>query len=277
MPKHSNYLRIRLQMERDKLTYWAVLTNLSEDEKTLNSSLLLNQHKVNGAFQEIRMVLLDLTKRYQSDRPSGSSLVRPSSSSNYSKPPSRLTYSLQEKAVNFAERTRTFPRQLTWGTIEKREFELMLAKLTALNQNMMYFFDEREQRVHMQMQENTFMGILQQNNKLDDLLDVTASLDATKVYRPPLAHEKSLLQLARFKAFRVAVEETGGVFNEGKIRDQIGYPPASSNRIQLDTSRYIVEKDSDSELQPARTWGTYENKPVWVDWRYCKWLSGSLV
>lgn len=272
MPKHSRYLHMRLQLERDKLVDWAVLANLSEDERTLPSALHLNQHKVNGALQEIRLVLLDLTKlsgRHEYDQINlfNSSRV-PRDSPKAS--PSRLNSSLQQKAVLFAERTRTFPRQLRWAAIDRKEFEMLLAKLTALNQNMMYFFDERQQEMHVQMRENAFIGVLQANNKLDNLLDVMASLNATSLYRPLAAHEQRLLRLVRFKAFRAAIDEAGLFFDEGNIRDYMGESPAHSSGVLLDSHHYLPGEDDDSDDQPARTWGTYETTPVWVDWRYCK-------
>ncbi|CAN8097981.1 unnamed protein product [Discula destructiva] len=271
LPKHSRHLHLRLQIERDKLVDWAVLANLSEDERTLNSSLHLNQHKINGALQEIRLVLLDLTKlsgRYELDEWTRTNSGRASSDSSRSSH-SKLNSSLQMKAIAFAESTRTFPRQLRWASIDKKEFEMLLARLTALNQNMILFFGERQQEAHYQMQENSLMGILQSNDKVDDLLDVKASLNATSLYRPLSANDQRLLRLVRFKAFRVAIDETASSFDESRIRDCIGDPPAPSNRILLDNRCYLSGDENELEYQPARTWATYlETTPVWVDWRY---------
>lgn len=252
---------------------WAVLANMSEDEKTLSSSLHLNQHKVNGALQDIRIVLLDLTKlsgQYDLGQMSDFTANRNMKDSPQATP-LKPQSNLQKKALYFAERTRVFPRQIRWSAFDKKAFGLMLAKLTALNQNILYFFEQGQQEKHFQMQKNTFMGILQANNHFEDLLDVMASLNATSLYRHLPAHEQRLLQLARFKAFQVAVNESEGSLDEAKIRDYIGDSSTHANRILLDDHRYIVDADSDSlEYEPTRTWGTYETVPVWIDWRYCE-------
>lgn len=280
MPKHSRYLHLRLQMERDKLVDWAVLANLSEDERTLNSGLHLNQHKVNGALQETRLVLLDLIELsgwHDLDQPS----IFIANRSLHGSPKAsslRLNSSLQREAVAFAERTRRFPLQIKWAIFDKKKFELLLAKLTALNQNMMYFFEQRQQEIHSQMQESSVMGVLQSNNKLDDLLDVMASLNATSLYRRLPAHEQRLLRLVRFKAFRIAIIEAGNSFDEGKIRDDLGDPPTHLDRVLLDDRRYIAgEEDDLLEYEPSRTWGTYGTVPVWIEWRYCRYHPDQLL
>lgn len=274
IPKQSLYLIIRLQIERDKFVDWAILANLSENERTLNSGLQLNQHKVNGALQEIRLVLLDLAKLtawhdatqtnvYTFDR----SLHDSSKVS-----PLKLNSSLQKKAITFAERTRIFPQKIRWNNFDSKAFELLLAKLAALNQNLTYFFEQRQQELHSQMQENAFMGILQASNSLDSLQNVMASLRATSLYRAIPAHEQQLLQLARFKAFQSAVHEAGDHFDEIKIRDYINDPAIiNPNGILLDERRFIDgERDSLSEYEPARSWGAFNTLPVWIEWKYCE-------
>lgn len=280
LPKHSRYLFIRLQIERDKFVDWAVLANLSEDERTLNFGLQLNRHKINGALQEIRLVLLDLTRLsgWQDLDQRNAFNANRSFNDSPKASPLRLNSSLQKKAISFAERTRIFPRQISWTSFDKKTFELLLAKLAALNQNMIHFFDTRQQEMHIQMQQNTVMGILQSNSQLDDLLDVMAALKATSLYRQIPALEQRLLQLVRFKAFQIAISEAQYPFDEVRVRDYLGDPTTYPDRVLLDDRLYVVEEENESpELEPARTWGTYETMPVWVEWTYCEYRPGRLL
>lgn len=274
MPKQSLYLVIRLQIERDKLVDWAILANLSEDERTLNSGLQLNRHKVNGAIQETRLVLLDVAKLtawhgpYQTNIYAGDRILHNSPKAS----PLKLNSSLQKKAISFAERTRIFPSKIRWNNFDPKAFELLLAKLAALNQNLTYFFEQQQQEIHSQMQDNAFMGILQASNSLDSLQDVMASLKATSLYRPMSMREQRLLQLARFKVFRTAVHEADDPFDEIKIRHSLGDPPGPyEDRILLDERRFIDgEGDNLTEYEPARSWGIFETIPVWIEWKYCE-------
>lgn len=273
MPKNSRYLHVRLRMERDKLVIWAVLANLSEDERSLNSGLRLNKHKVNGTLHEIRLVLLELAKLSKLPE-----LGRGGSRLEIGRVPEtsdivslRFNSILQRKAIAFIIKTRNFPERLRWAAFDNNEFEMMLAKLTALNDAMLHFFERHLQEKHFQMQLDTFMGILQTNDTLDELVDLMASLSATKFYRVTPAHEQCLFRLARFKAFRVAIEEAPRGFSEGSIRSHLGDNPERVNEVRLDPRRLRAKVESylGRESRPGRTSGTYESTPVWIEWKYC--------
>lgn len=274
MPRSSRYLHVRMRMERDKLVDWAVLANLSEDERTLSSGLRLNKHKVNGTLQEIRLVLLELVKlsgRYDIDQVNSDSDdgIADDASDVISL---RSHSTLQQKAINFISKTRKFPKRLRWAAIDQKGFEMLLAKLTALNDGMTHFFERHQQEKHLHMQQDTFMGILQVNDKLDELLDLMASLNATRTYMVTPAHEQRLLQLTRFKAFNVAIEGARPGFDEDAIKSRLGDAPVQSRWILLDSHRVSIKED-DLEEQPVRTHGTYEDIPIWVEWKYCTYIS----
>lgn len=274
MPKQSQYLSIRLQIERDKFVDWAILANLSEDDRTLNCGLQLNRHKVNGALQETRSVLLELAKLTAWHDPSKTKFyaVERSLHDSFTVSPLNLNSSLQKKAISFAERTRIFPQKIEWESFDPKAFELLLAKLTALNHNLTYFFEQRQQEFHYQMQESAFMGMLQASNGPDNLKDMMACLKATSRYRPISMQEQRLLQLARFKAFQSAVHEANDPFDEMKIRNQLDNSLSTcTDRILLDERQFMDgERDHLSEYEPTRSWGTFDAEPVWVEWKYCE-------
>jgi flagellar hook assembly protein FlgD len=51
-----------------------------------------------------------------------------------------------------------------------------LAKLTTLNKDKTHLFDRHQQEPQLQLQETSYIGILQANNKLDDLISWMSSL-----------------------------------------------------------------------------------------------------
>lgn len=282
MPTSSRYLHIRMRMERDKLMGWAVLTNLSEDERTLSPSLRLNQHKVNSSLQEIRLVLLDLVKKRYEQLELGPA----NSDSRYGAADYasgfialRSSYILEKKAVCFISSTRRFPRQLHWtgAPVLDREFEMSLAKLTALNEGMAHFLERHQQERHLQMQQDMFMGILQTNDKFEELLDLKAALDATTTYMLTTAHDQRLLRLVRFKAFQIAVEGARSGFDEDAIKARLGDAPTRSKWILLDSGQVSMRNDKGLGDRPARTYGIYENVSVWIDWKYCMCMRLRLV
>lgn len=271
MPRISRYLHIRLRLERDKLVFWGILANISEDERTLSSGMRLSKHKVNGTLQEMRLVLSDLVKyTVHYDVSQVAKHSEDGSADDASETISLKSNStLQRKALAFINETRRFPQHLGWAHFDKHEVAMLLAKLIALNDGMTQFLERCQQGRHVQMQQDTFMGILQANDSFDDLLDLMASLNATKAFTGMPAHDQRLLQLTRLKAFIVAIEETKSGINEDVIKSRLGDPPARLRRILLEHRRLGKRENLDLGGHPVRTWGTYETTPVWIEWRYC--------
>lgn len=257
MPNSLRYLQVRLRMERDKLVDWGVLANLSEDERTLSSGLSLHKHVINDTLQEIKLVLVELTKLsdgHTAETVRGND-EEESSDENADVTSSRSNRRLQKRAVDFMEKTRRFPGRIRWVSFDKKEFEELLSKLTTLNQGMTNLFERHQRERQLQLQETSYMGILQANNKLDDLIALVASLGSLK-------DGKHLQQLTQFKALNVAVE-TG----------QAAIPEFSTGSdLLLDESDLLLvegdEEEEEADEPPARTPGKYKGTPVWVEWKY---------
>ncbi|KAF3761358.1 hypothetical protein M406DRAFT_74319 [Cryphonectria parasitica EP155] len=270
--RQSRYLQVRLRIERDKLVDWAVLANLSEDERAMSSGLRLNKQKVNGSLQDVRLVLLELVKlsgsyEVELDR-SGIDSDYGSADEGSEAASIRSNLTLQRKAMSFVKKTRAFPRRLRWASFDRVEFELLLAKLSALNENMVYFFDRRQQDNHLQMQQDSFTSILQASDKFEQLVDLMASLKATTKYKIMPAHEQRLLRLTRFKAFNIAMEGADDASDEALIKSHLGDTHRPPRPIRLDSTKLLIMGEDNLEGSPSGAWGIYEDIPVWVEWRY---------
>lgn len=253
---------------------WANLANVSEEEKTLGPVLRLNIHKVNGALQETRLVLLGLVK--PNDRYSARQTIK-----NYEKglkktdldaKSPRSNNSLHKRAIDFISLSRRFPKRLKWTALGNTEFEMLLAKLSSLNDGLVHFLDKHQQDQHLEMQQDTFIGLLQTRNTFDDLLILMTCLQATKRFVVIARHEKRLLRMARFKAFKVAVQSAQHVFDEDGIKARLGDSPRCSSWALLDSGRILLRSFGSMGKRPPRNHGTYESASIWVEWVYCTYL-----
>lgn len=175
---------------------------------------------------------------------------------------------LQQKAILFIDKTRNFPKKMRWASFDKNEFESLLSKVTTLNNSMMYFFEKQQRDLHFQMQQNTYLEILQTNNKLDDLFKLMASLTVQPSHSDVSgAVNKRLVLLTRFKALNVAVQNEVAGASDPAVRSNLG-DATSRTRSLLPYNNLSVLDTEESEEQPFRSSGLYQSNPVWVEWRY---------
>lgn len=253
MPKTAQYLHVRLRLERDKLVDWAVLVDLSEDESTLGRGLKVDRHLVTDALQEIKLVLVDLAKLSRGQH-GGLSDARTDVEDenrieNLSSSPNN---SLGKRALEFANKTQKFPRRLWWISFTEKDFETRLQKLTSLNESLSHVLERHQRAKHLQMQHDTYIGLLQTHDKLDDLAALVKSLGN-------LGQEKTLRQLTRFKALNVSVDRGG----TGALSHSI-----VSAAVMLNRDFLTVNEDNDHDAQPYRSYGLYNDCSVWVEWKY---------
>lgn len=255
MPKSLRYLQVRLRMERDKLVDWGVLADLSEDERTLSPGLQLHKHVVNDILQEIKLALVELTKlsdRHNTEAADGD-VPGGVADENAEVTSSHSSSQLQKRAVDFIDKTRRFPGRMRWASFDKKEFEKHLSNLTTLNKSMTDLFEQHQRKRQLQLQETSYMGILQANNKLDDLIDLMASLAS-------LEQGKHLQQLTHFKALNIAVE-TGQA-------DIAEFSAAGDILLENSDLSLVEEAEEEGEDPPARSAAKYKERPVWVEWKY---------
>lgn len=253
MPKTASYLQVRLRLERDKLVDWAVLVNLSEDESTLGCGLQIDKHLVTDTLQEIKLVLVDLTKlSHRQHDPEPGTGIRPEGEHHLGRLSSSASTSLGKKALEFANKAQKFPRRLGWTSFNMKDFETRLQRLTSLNENLSHVLERHQRDKHLQMQHDTYMGILQTHHKIEDLIALVKSLGSQD-------HEKRLRKLAQFKALNISVER-----GETAI---LGRSAAATHVVPL--NRYFLTVNEDrNDIQPSKSYGMYDGASVWLEWKY---------
>lgn len=253
VPKTARYLHLRLRLERDKLVDWAVLVDLSEDESTLGCGLQINKHLVTDTLQEIKLVLVDLTKLSHRQRDGISEAsTRSGREDHLGQQSLTQTASLGRRALEFANKTQKFPQRLWWAKFTEKDFETRLQRLISLNESLSHVLERHQRDKHLQMQIDTYMGILQTHNKLDDLMVLLDSLGGQ-------SHERRLRELAQFKALNISIEH-GNTGIMGRS--------AASYVLLLNREFLEVNESDEKDPQPYRSCGLYNGSFVWVEWKY---------
>ncbi|MCJ1403382.1 hypothetical protein MMC11_006605 [Xylographa trunciseda] len=304
MPADLRFLRVRLQSEEHRLLDWGTIANVSEDERLFNRSVRLNRHLVNDVLQETQVLLLGccaLAGRQTAG-------AEPATSAATGVREAREAEALRElqprfpqsggsvraKALHWIQSTRKYPKQLHWAIFDKKKFEELLANLGRLNDFMERLMDTASQEMLHRAQQETFLQVLQLNDKVDDLLQIMnassahrdtndnllprqlrSTLDA--VLEPDDGNDRrqqthKLVQLARFKILNTAID-TGTLNND--IARQIDIRQSLSAAVdpRLDYERFEYISTSQPIPEDAvRSEGLYEMDeakiPVWVEWKY---------
>lgn len=167
---------------------------------------------------------------------------------------------IQRRAMGFVDRTRKYPKRLQWAAFDKNKFEGFLGKLRALNHDMMGFLDAYQRNRHFQMQETTFMQILQIHNQLGDLFNLIQSLNSASKEvdeNKSTLQNNRLIRLARFKGVNIAAETQ----YDGSSKGNSG--------LHIDVTRLdqlFSNADSHGETRPCATLDG--GRPVWIEWRF---------
>ena len=187
---------------------------------------------------------------------------------------------LQRLALNFVDRTRRYPRKLRWACFDKDTFESLLSKLRALNDDMAIFLETSERKRYLQMQQETFMQVLQMNNRLDDLFALLNSLKTSEVGHMTecngnnseeslkSTYEERRIRLTRFKAVSIAIEkEVTHAQNSDAGASLILAEAAAGTELEFGMLSRTTPYGEDEQCQRSQaiyggdTW-------VWIDWRY---------
>ncbi|KAF7549912.1 hypothetical protein G7Z17_g6071 [Cylindrodendrum hubeiense] len=267
-------------MEKEKLLGWALLTNISDGDSAAGPALRLNKHTVIDALREVQILLLDasqLDRRYKLKLTlsTDKSTAETGASQVSGEKILRYDYSiLQKKALDFISKTRKYPKKLQWASFDKANFEDLLSNLRVLNDDMMGFLEAYERKRHFQMQEATFMQILQVNNRMDGLVELLHSLKDTAAEDAKQAHANNLdqrtyddrlIRLTRFKAVSIAIETQTTQINEPEARSILDKAVTGA---ELSLAKLTQISPNDDEEQHQRSHGLYDKTPVWVEWRY---------
>ncbi|EPS38630.1 hypothetical protein H072_7645 [Dactylellina haptotyla CBS 200.50] len=293
MPEKYQFLWVRLQMEQHKLLDWGEIVNLSEDDTSLHSGLRFSRHLINDVLHQIEALLLDingLSARYKLKLLVDEGNAPATPPPPYSRSQQASGRAMKAKALSLIAQSRRYPTRLRWAAFDCKKFESLLTDLAVLNDSMIYFLETEQKSAAYKLQQNTFMEILQVSNKVNQLVDLVTSLEvsgrvsntdmglpASGLSRAPsgvqggsttearISHEKRLLQLARFKALSVAVEQSSDDPVALSLRKSV------TENLKLNAEELVEIRATTASVQHlragSRTSYTYRGSGVWVEWK----------
>src|SRR3569833_360893 len=171
LPKKYEYLKIRLQLEESRLLDWAVVVKLSDTDDAITGPWQIGQATAMEALKQMETLLLDLGKlsskfnltlveclEGESDIDKTLTKVRLCWSRLISvhvyllrygcQPLQAMQQVLKHKALNFVAKARSYPERLRWVVFKGDKFELLLSRITALNDSMLHFLDSHQKLQH---------------------------------------------------------------------------------------------------------------------------------
>ncbi|KAF3923304.1 hypothetical protein ABW21_db0202687 [Orbilia brochopaga] len=292
MPEKYHFLWVRLQMEQHKLLDWGKISDLSEDDATMSPSLHRSRHLINDVLHQIEALLLNidgLSSRYKLKLVAEEPPPYSQTSLDSAARAPGSGQAIKAKALELIAKSRRYPSRLRWAAFDKDKFEALLADLTVLNDSMMYFLETEQKSAAYQLQQMSFMQILQVSNKMDELVDLVTSLEVSGKIRKMgslgvsggigldgipghspgdhnstsstrITHEQRLLQLARFKAVSVAVEQKSDDPVVMSLRASI------TDHLELNAEELVLTTSEEDASQPRQIY-TYRDATVWVEWK----------
>lgn len=198
---------------------------------------------------------------------------------------------LRLRALRVAEKAQTYPKRLRWVAFAGSHFEDQLGRLTALNDSIISLLDMHQRKRLNDIQESTFLHVLQTNNKVEDLTRLVHSLGQLAASLPAQTIQTASQQsrtdaeaanrrhadLAQFKALILQLE----LGKQASKRIE-SLPATSTVEIADDQVRRDKPLDGDLKIiqtpdlpcgsqtrgpKRSRSAGTYNDQPVWVEWK----------
>ncbi|EWC44843.1 hypothetical protein DRE_00902 [Drechslerella stenobrocha 248] len=197
------------------------ISNLPEDDATTSAGLRLSRHLIYDVLHQIEALLINLDRlstrcklKLVVDGPLSYSPAQPETKPYQSVPVAGPGRAIKSKALKFIAKSRRYSACLRWAAFDRDNFEALLADLTVLNDSMMYLLETGQRSAAYQLQKTSFMQIFfqcddnqQARPGSDDSRGNSVDVPGNSASLARARHEQRLLQLARFKALSVAVEE----------------------------------------------------------------------
>ena len=256
MPAQYHHLRIRLNIEQQRLLHWGEKVGL-EQERLKNPSRLLQQ---NGNLIIDIMLEMQATFRETIKIEGTYGQYVPQLAPEDSTPPgsSSSTDRMLKKTLNFLERVPQAKSRLTWAMVKKDKFKALIDKLIGHNTYIEGLLDNVAMEQLQLMQQQTYMALLQLNSNVADLKKISSAMQIKTSASTPSLHTSSdtsehdssrtsFALLAEFKAQELSLDE-----------ENLEMEPIESAKVQV--------VDPYDEI---RSEGVYNSERIWIEWKDC--------
>lgn len=196
MPDEYKYMRIQLKKEQYRLLDWGSVVGVAEHDDALgiSSSDKGLLHDILEQQQQLLFSFGKYEKRYQRfqllEKPLVQEILEEGNAAEGDEatvagflPPARADTDLQsrfpqegeillKKCLDWAKKSRTYPRRLRWASFDKAKFEQLLVKLAKFNDFLREILNKQQLACLITRTERTNRHIIQLNNSIEQLMEI---------------------------------------------------------------------------------------------------------
>ncbi len=144
-----------------------------------------------------------------------------------------------------------------------------MSQLAELNKLMLDFLDTEAKRRHHELQQITYLQVVETNNKLENLIEVVACLgrkgDLAAGRTSPDGSHHNMATLARFKARALAALDPEGA---SKVAVPVGLQAEMAHKLDFSAWHPLPGRSDDTKGREQRVVGLYGGAQVWMETRY---------
>ncbi|EOD51058.1 hypothetical protein UCRNP2_2147 [Neofusicoccum parvum UCRNP2] len=248
MPNEYKYMRIHLKKEQYRLLDWGHVAGVAElddalvissSDKGLLHDVLEQQQLLLNAFgkyekrhnKTLERLEKPLIKEVADGSEDGNFVGLLRTETDFQNRFPNQGELLLQKSLEWAKKSRTYPRRLRWATFDKKKFEQLLLKLSSFND---------------------FLSEMLNREQLN-------SLAVHGLY------SQILVPLARFKALETAIS-TQDLTDENVQDLQLGYTASEVYNVELDP-KSITVLDDELDDENRRVDALCDHNRVWIEWK----------
>lgn len=320
MPAEFQYLRVRLKTEQYRLLDWAHVVQLDEQDDHLlisnaskgllldvldqQNKLLQQFGRVDEKYKRLRRPLLTDIEEPNGVLPdppaySPAEPISPGISRVDSEFQSRFPQSeaLLRKSLDWAKKTRTFPKRLAWASWDKTKVETLILKLSAFNDFMREMLNASQLQTLASKQTRTEFQIMQLNGRIEQLVQIfesalTLKSSRSRIPTDPLraflqargfadkeeefGAEKpsmhNLAALAQIKALNSAID-SDELTDEFTKDLALGHTASEIKSVELNKNDItVIDKETEDTSESQRVEAYYQppsqrKQQVWIEWK----------
>ncbi|GME23425.1 hypothetical protein GTA08_BOTSDO05555 [Neofusicoccum parvum] len=323
MPNEYKYMRIHLKKEQYRLLDWGHVAGVAElddalgissSDKGLLHDVLEQQQLLLNAFgkyekrhnKTLERLEKPLIKEVADGSEDGNFVGLLRTETDFQNRFPNQGELLLQKSLEWAKKSRTYPRRLRWATFDKKKFEQLLLKLSSFNDFLSEMLNREQLNSLAVRQERTHFHIIQLNNKIDQLVEIVqaghAWSDLTKGYsgrsseNPLHLRGKALLEDRPTSALSHSSpleflngERSDGLYSQilvplarfkaletaistqdltdENVQDlQLGYTASEVYNVELDP-KSITVLDDELDDENRRVDALYDHNRVWIEWK----------
>ncbi|MCJ1248964.1 hypothetical protein MMC30_006185 [Trapelia coarctata] len=269
MPADYQHHRVRLRIEQTRLLNWGEKVGLMKELLDQPSHVLqLNRNLIIDILLEVQAVFKDCVStdaKYEKLVPI-KSFPSMESEKTFERRFPQGPKAILSKTLSFLEKAPQVPQRLKWVMVDREKFDGLITKLIGYNDAIESLLDRNSIDDLKGMQHQMYMAMLQLNVRVAELKEISLAMRITP--QPPtstplttslppdptillsrLLQNQSFAHLAEFKAHQTSLET---------LPQSASLPPIPRHQISL----------SPSPSSAPRSAGTYQNTPVWIEWKY---------